>query len=245
MLFPQVRYVQSLLAAGQLGEVYSASGHGHFGVPPWPGYTSDPTPFFARGAGPAIDMGVYPLHVLTGLLGPVRRVTAMIGKVLDQFTIEEGPFQGKIVPVEANDNWFVLLDFGGSRLAVFTANNCVQATRAPMVEIRGLAGTVGLDPIDVSAPVEVMGDGAGWRQVPPPFEGTQAIGRASGPDHHLGIEHLVDCIQHNREPILSVEHALHVVEILEKAELAAARGEALALETTFERGAVAGRRWPN
>lgn len=233
MLFPQVRYTQSLLAAGALGEVYSASGYGHFGVPPWSGYPSDPTPFFAKGAGPAIDMGVYPLHVLTGLLGPVQRVSAMVGKVLDQFTIKDGPFQGKIVPVEANDNWFVLLDFGGSRLAVFTANNCVRATQAPVVELRGLEGTVGLDPIDVSAPVEVKRAGAGWQQVFPPFEGTQPLGRDSGPDHHLGIEHLVDCLQYDREPLLSVEHALHVVEILEKAELASAQGETQTLETKF------------
>jgi predicted dehydrogenase len=233
MRFPQVRYAASLLASGALGEVYSASGYGHFGVPPWPGYTSDPSPFFAKGAGAAMDMGVYPLHVLTGLLGPVKRVTAMITKVLDHFTIEDGPFAGKRVPIEVNDNWFVLLDFGGSRLASLTANNCVRATRAPMVELHGLQGTIALDPIDVSAPVEVMRPGAGWQEVSPPFEGAQQIGRQSGPDHHLGIEHLVDCLQYNQEPLLSVEHALHVVEILEKAEEAAREGQTVALETTF------------
>jgi predicted dehydrogenase len=233
MLFPQVRYAQTLVKSGAIGEVYSASGYGHFGVPPWAGYPSDPSPFFAKGAGPAFDMGVYPLHTLTGLLGPVKRVTALVTKVLDGFTIKEGPFEGKRIPIEVNDNWFVLLDFGGSRLASFKANNCVRATRAPMVEIHGLEGTIGLDPIDVSAPVEVMWPGQGWEEVPPPFEGTQRLGREAGPDHHLGIEHLVDCLQHGQEPVLSVEHALHVVEILEKAELASAQGRTITLETTF------------
>jgi predicted dehydrogenase len=41
LLFPQVRYAQSLLAEGAIGEVYSARGYGHMGVPPWHGYLSE------------------------------------------------------------------------------------------------------------------------------------------------------------------------------------------------------------
>src|SRR5688572_26590949 len=58
MLFPQVRYAQALLNEGAVGAVYSARGNGHGGVPPWHGYASDPTQFFAAGGGPARDMGV-------------------------------------------------------------------------------------------------------------------------------------------------------------------------------------------
>jgi predicted dehydrogenase len=233
MLFPQVRYAQAVLDEGVIGEVYSASGYGNLGVPPWSGYTSDPSPFFAKGGGPAFDMGVYPLHTFTGLLGPVKRVTALVSKVLDRFTIKDGPLAGKEVPVEVDDNWFMLLDFGGSRLASLAANDCVQATRAAMVELHGLRGTIALDPIDVSSPVDVFKPGAGWQQTPPPFNGMVQSGRQAGPDHHLGIEHLVDCIQYDRAPLLSVDHAIHVVEIIEKAALSSAQGQTLALETTF------------
>jgi predicted dehydrogenase len=58
--------------------------------------------------------------------------------------------------------------------------------------------------------------------------------RAQGPDHLLGIAHLVDCVQQGKEPVLSVEHALHVVEIVEKATRSAHEGRTLVLETTFE-----------
>ena len=228
LLFPQVRYAQSLLAAGAIGEVYSARGYGHMGVPPWSGYTSDPSPFFAKGAGPARDMGVYPLHTLTGLLGPVKRVTAMVTKVLDSFTVADGPARGKRVPVEADDNWQLILDFGQARLASVAANNCVLGSRAPQVEFHGLKGTIALDPIDVSAPVEVLRAGAGWEQVALP-----QTGRKAGPDHHLGVEHLVDCLQHDRPPLLSIAHALHVVEIIEQAAQSAALGKTLTLESTF------------
>jgi predicted dehydrogenase len=234
MLFPQVRYAHSLLAAGILGQVYSARGHGHGGVPPWRGFISDPSHFFARGGGPAMDMAVYPLHALTGLLGPVKRVTAMTARVLESFVVEDGPAQGKEVPVEVDDNWHILLDFGGSRLASITSNNCVRGTRSPQLELWGLQGSIALDLIDVSAPVELLRPGQGWQEVPPPFEGVGKIGRQSGPDHHLGIEHLVDCIQNDMEPILNVDHALHVVEIIEKAAHSAAQGRVLELETTFQ-----------
>ncbi len=76
LLFPQVRYVHELLASGHLGVIRSARAHANGGVPPWAGYASDPSPFFSAAVGPLVDMGVYPLHVLTGLLGPVSRVAA-------------------------------------------------------------------------------------------------------------------------------------------------------------------------
>lgn len=231
MLFPQVRYAQAQLAAGNLGPVFSARAYAHMGVPPWRGYASDPTPFFARGGGPAFDMGVYPLHVLTGLLGPVKRVTALVGRALDSFVVEDGPVQGKRVAVEADDNWQMLLDFGGGLLASLAANSCVLGSRAPQVEIHGLRGTLALDPIDVSAPVELLQAGKGWQAVQPP-----RTGRAAGPDHHLGVEHLVDCIQTDRPPILSAAHALHVIDILETAIRASAEGSTLAIEHTFRRG---------
>jgi predicted dehydrogenase len=228
MLFPQVKYAQSLLAAGAIGPVYSARGHGHMGVPPWSGFLSDPSPYFARGAGPAMDMGVYPLHALTGLLGPVKRVTALVGKAINEFTIEDGPFQGKVVPVEVADNWHLVLDFGNNRLASLTTNSCVQDTLAPPLELYGLDGTIALDPIYVHKPVDVLRPGAGWEKVVLPQSG-----RARGPDHHLGIEHLVDCIQAKTKPLLSIDHALHVVEVLEQAAVSSHAGQTMTVTSTF------------
>lgn len=233
LLFPQVRYAQSLLQQEAIGDIYSARGYGHMGVPPWSGYMSDPSPFFAKGGGPAMDMGVYPLHTITGLLGPAQRVTAIVSKVLDSFVVEDGPFAGKRVPVEADDNWQMILDFGSGRLVSLAANNVVYSTRAPAVELHGLAGTIALDPIDVASPVEVLRKGKDWETVAPPFPGDGGTGRKAGPDHHLGIEHLVECIQHNRQPLLSIDHALHAVEIIEKAARSAATGQTQTIESRF------------
>ncbi|MDQ2998438.1 MAG: Gfo/Idh/MocA family oxidoreductase [Chloroflexota bacterium] len=229
MLFPQVRYSQQLLADNALGTISAARGYGHGGVPPWGGYMSDPSPFFASGGGPAFDMGVYPLHALTGLLGPAQRVTAMTSRIQQHFTVMDGPATGRSVPLEVDDNWQIILDFGQGRLATIAANNCVQDSRAPQLELFGLQGTIALNLLDVSAPVEVLRAGAGWEQITLP-----RTGRESGPDHLLGVAHLVECIRGQRQPVLSIEHALHVVDIIETAARSAATGQTLALETTFD-----------
>ncbi|MEM7029746.1 MAG: Gfo/Idh/MocA family oxidoreductase [Chloroflexota bacterium] len=228
MLFPQVKYAQTLIRRDNIGAIYSARGQANFGVPPWAGFMSDPTPFFVKGAGPAVDMGVYPLHALTGLLGPAKRITAITTQVLSDFTIVDGPFTDKKIPVEVDDNWHLILDFGDSRLVSMTAQGCIQGTKTPHVELHGLQGTIALNVIDVSAPIDLLRAGSGWEQINVP-----QTGRAVGPDHHLGIEHLVDCIQHDREPVLNVSHALHVLEIIEKAAQSSTQGRTLTLETTF------------
>ncbi|MBW3633737.1 MAG: Gfo/Idh/MocA family oxidoreductase, partial [Chloroflexi bacterium] len=141
LLFPQVRFARELAASGRMGMVHAALGQGYGGVPPWSGYPSDPSPFFARGGGPLADMGVYPLHAITGILGPATRVSAFAAQARHSFVVEAGPFAGKRVPIEVADNWHLMLDFGDGRLASVTANTVVQDSRAPQMELFGLEGT--------------------------------------------------------------------------------------------------------
>jgi len=227
LLFPQVHFARELVNSGRIGKVHAAVGRGYGGVPPWSGYPSDPSPFFARGAGPLADMGVYPLHAITGILGPAKRVSAFAAQARDGFVIEEGPFAGKRVPIEVADNWHLMLDFGDGRLASVTANNVVQDTRAPQMELFGLEGTVSVNLLDVSAPVETLVPGEGWTSHSIPHE------RSAGPDHLLGVEHLVECLSSGTRPVPSIDHAIHVVEIMEAATRSAATGHAFELETTF------------
>lgn len=227
LLFPQVRFARELVESGAIGRVNAALGRGYGGVPPWEGYPSDPSPFFARGGGPLADMGVYPLHAITGILGPARRVSAFASRIQDGFDVSSGPFAGRRVPIEVEDNWHLMLDFGDGRIASVTANNVARDSRAPQMELFGLQGTIAVDLLDVSAPVETLLPAQSWQKQTIPHE------RASGPDHLLGVEHLVDCLVNGTKPIPSIAHAVHVIEIMEAAGRSAREGRVVEVGTSF------------
>jgi predicted dehydrogenase len=224
LLFPQVQRAQEILSSGALGSVFTARGHGLGGVPPWQGYSSDPTPYFAREGGALRDMAVYPLHALTGLLGPVREVSSMSARTREGFVVGEGPFAGKSVAVESDDNWHLLLRFEDGALASVEANNCASDALAPEFELRGENGGLGLSLLDVSQPLRLQVAGEERSEL-------VAHERVSGPDHVLGVEHLVNCVEHRREPIAGVAHALHVIEVLEAAALSAAERRSVRVQS--------------
>ena len=58
-----------------------------------------------------------------------------------------------------------------------------------------------------------MSDGARWNELPVPAE------RADGPDHVLGVRHLVRCIEGLARPLLTADHAAHVLDVIEAARL--------------------------
>jgi len=228
MLFPQVRLVQHLLAQGRIGSVHAARGVAMGAVPPWPGFGSDPTPYFSPGAGPLVDLGVYPLHALTGLLGPVRRVAAMSARVGAGFTVPDGPAAGTRVDIEVDDAWIALLDLGDARMATLEVNYTSHGTRSAEVELMGTEGTIAFSWFDVSAPVDVLAPDGSWEAI-----AVARTGREEGPDHLLGVEHLIDCIGSGAAPALSAAHAIHVLEILEQAHRSSREGTVVPIETSF------------
>ena len=226
MVFPQVRRALELVTDGTLGPIHSARGQGLGGIPPWEGFSSDPSPYFTSPGGPLADMAVYPLHALTGLLGPVRRVGALAARTRSEFTVADGPYARTRVPVDVNDNWHLLLELDGGCLASLEAGNAANFTLAPELELLGEAAALGLSLLDVSQPIRIA-DAEGTREMPTAHE------RAAGPDHLLGIEELVNCVETGRTTVLSIEHARHVIEVLEAAERSAASRTIESISSSF------------
>lgn len=228
LIFPQVCALADLVGQGAVGPIHSARAVSFGGVPPWEGYMSDPSPFFARGAGPLRDMGVYPMHALTGLFGPVVSLTASSQRTVDSFTVKSGPCAGTRVPIEADDDWHVTVSLTNGVIAEVHASFAAVAPLGPDVELFGRSGTVGAHLLDVSAPLLVAPDAAPTHEVMVPHD------RSGGPDHILGIEHLLRHVQDGTPITLSLDHALHVLECLDAAERSACEGERIHVESTFD-----------
>jgi predicted dehydrogenase len=230
LLWPQYRQALTLIRESVIGKVYAAHASLPGSQPPWGGYTSDPGHFFARGCGPVKDMGVYALHALTGLLGPIQRVCAFSARTLDRFVSSAGPMAAREIPIEVDTNWQIVLDHGEGRLTSLTVNFATTwASWAPQLELFGTLGTLGMDLIDVAAPLHLYRAAtSAWEELSPPI-----TGRAEGPDHIMGVEHLVECVGSGQSPVLSVEHALHVLDVIEHAEQSAAQGQAVAVGSRF------------
>jgi predicted dehydrogenase len=234
MLAPIYRQVRHLIRRGAIGKVAFAKVSSSHGGPAydraWP---ADPTWFYQRGAGPLRDLGVYGLHTITGLLGPAARVTALSGLSDPTRVVRGGPNSGRQINVEEDDMTLLLLDFGDSRFAMVDASFCVRATRQrslAALEIYGADGTIAADIWADSDKLMLWQDDRqravqGWTSLesdPAPWDLASAV------------DHMVDCIADDRPVIPSAEHARHVLEIMEKAVVAARSGETQTLETSFE-----------
>jgi len=227
-----------LLEAGAIGKPCFARVRSSHGGPASGAWPLDPTWFYQEGSGPLLDMGVYGIHDITGLLGPAQRVVAFSGITEPVRTVRGGPFKGKEIEVTADDNTLLMLDFGESTFAVVDGTYNVNAARGPQVEIFGRAGTINLsnehDP--ANPPLEVFRHDAapgldGW------ITPRQRPGRVDPEWDRLKraviVKHLAECVRDGTHPVLSAEHARHALEIMVKAIDSARSGQAIALTTTF------------
>jgi predicted dehydrogenase len=220
LLFPQVQRAHAVVTSGELGPIHSAMAFVSGGVPPWPGYTSDPSPYFSAAWGPLLDLGVYPLHALTGLLGPVTRVVAASTRTRDEFVVADGPAAGLEVRVQSDDNWHIIVELGDGALASIGVNFSAAGGARPECQLFGEHATLGFSLLDVGAPLQ-RDHGGGWDAEVVPHD------RESGPDHILGVRHLAECVLGRDRPRLTADHAIHVIDVLEAARRSARDGVAV------------------
>ena len=140
--------------------------------------------------------------------------------------IPEREIGGRTVRVEAEDNAQVLLDFGDGALAVVTSGFTMQQYRNPALEVYGTTGTI-----------QMLGDD--WD--PDGYElwqnsvGAWQVFKETAPDWPWtdGLRHLVECIHEGKPPLVTPEHARHVLEIMLKAQQSGRDGRTLAIESSF------------
>jgi predicted dehydrogenase len=241
MLYPHIQEVRRIVASGAIGQVCFARVHSsHAGPAGFPFWPTDPTWFYQKGSGPLFDMGVYGITQITGILGPAKRVVAFSGITEPEREVAGGPMRGKRIQVEEDDNTLLMLDFGRSAFAVVDGTFNVIAAKGPWLEIYGRQGTVYINqPMwNPGAPLYEVFSLVDQAE-PPMWESPNlaSVMQAEARGRELGravmIEHLFDCLAHDSQPIVSGEHAVHVLEIMRKAIQSAREGVALDLETSW------------
>ncbi|MBI5384741.1 MAG: Gfo/Idh/MocA family oxidoreductase [Verrucomicrobia bacterium] len=224
---PQFAFMARTLAQGALGRVAAAHAHyGHEG-PNWSPF------FYEKGGGSMPDLMVYNLTTLTGLLGPVKHVAAMLSIVTPERDLTG---KGRIKVTE-EDNAMVLLDHGRGVIShVQSGFNYFNphghdgsGERQHTVTIVGSGGFLGLVGYDW-APQGV--DLATQKQPQMKRHATDAEGYI----WQQGAALAAECLVTGRELLVTPEQALHVLEIITAARKSQETGQRIALTSAF--------RWP-
>ena len=222
---PQFAFMTKTIQEGKLGRIASAHGqYGHTG-PTWSAF------FYEKDGGSMPDLGVYNMATLTGLLGPAKAVMAMTSIVKPERTVDD---KGKI-KVVAEDNAHVLLEHDKGVIShVMCGFNYFdphghEAGNQTLhsMQIYGDLGNmrlIGYDwetngvMLDTSwtEPAKLMSTDKGGYE-------WQEGARVTGESIITGIE-----------PTINVEHALHVLEIIEAARKSSASGMKVKLKSKFK-----------
>ncbi len=215
ILSPTFQTIAGRLRRGDIGQVVGARGRYGWAGPDWTDW------FYKAGGGALFDLGVYNLTTLTGWLGPVRRVMAMAGVAVPQRIIN-----GQPVHVQAEDNAQVLLDFGGSCFASLMTGFTIQQYQGPGLELFGTDGTLYLrgddwDPDGYEIWQNTAGCWQYFKETHPEWPWTD------------GLRHLVECIRTRTPPVVTPEHALHVLDIMLQAQASGRDGQARLIESRF------------
>ena len=231
----RVRWLVDVVASGRFGSpTLVVTHHADPGPAAWREYTGDPTPFYREGVGPLFDHGVYRLHALTTLLGPVSRVQAMGAISSPTRGVRGGPMTGRRIDVTTLDHILVNLEFANGTLGQLLASFGTPATRAPWLEVHFPMATISFSgqSWDADAPVSLYVDDdsslglEGWLEdVQVPRDDVGVV--------EAGVRHFVACLRGETKPVLTAEHARHVLDIILKTYASIEDGRSHPTETTF------------
>jgi len=185
--------------------------------------TVNPEWYFKKPAGgPQYDVAVYSLTGAVGILGPVKRVTALAGQRYKSHT-----FQGKTIQNEADDSITLLLDYGDGFHCICNsviANSIVRG-KAFVPNIYGTEGKI-VDGVLNDASLIYEGD-----------HQPHIFGRhLTLKENHVveDVLQLADFVRNDIPSVATPEFARHCIEIIEAGFRAAATGMTQELSTTCD-----------
>lgn len=208
-----VQTARRWVAEGRLGPIRLVYADANWGrIESW---HPDPEPFYE--IGPLYDVGIYPVTLLTALLGPVTRVSADARRLLP----DRVAMSGRRFGLPAPDHVVAVLEHESGAVTRLTVNFYVaEPARQRGVELHGDAGSLWLSSwFEFAGALEHAPSGEPPRPVPLLRKPRVAIPWAAG------LEELAVAVAEGRPTRgVSGAHAAHVVDVIETTLRAAEGG---------------------
>ena len=223
IMAPVVEMLRETIRSGVLGRIcFARSQTRGLGPAGSKVRVTDPMWSYDHTCGPLRDRGVYVLHILADVLGPVRRVSAFEGLSIPEHTVASGPTRGRKIQATAMDNIHMILDFGDSLFATLDTTYCCPASRSADIEISGDQGALTADWHLKNPTLSVYSrETETWEDKKP-----------SPWNLEDGVERFLDSIRTGEPLPYTAEQSRHVVEVIEAVSRSAKQGRAIEIKTT-------------
>jgi predicted dehydrogenase len=213
-----------LVREGAIGNVRAVYAEANWGqIESW-----HPTPQALLSVGPLVDVGVYPLTILTAMFGPARRVYAY-GTVLEPERVTLG---GERFRLETPDFVVAVVELADGAVVRLTASFYVGPSKQRGLELHGDRGKLYLaDWAAFDARLERAVDGDAYEVLPlvrEPYEGI---------DWSRALVDVALAVEEGRPHRAGGRHAAHVVEILCAIEESLTNGRPVEVRSEFEQPA--------
>ncbi|WP_432546577.1 Gfo/Idh/MocA family protein [Kineococcus sp. SYSU DK004] len=234
-----VQTARAVVDAGEIGVPHSATAF--MTTPGHERWHHFPDFYYQPGGGPLLDMGPYYITSLVHLLGPVERVVGVSWRPSPTRTIGRGPRAGESFEVTTDSSTAGILVHASGAVSTLVMSFDTWAARLPRIEVHGTGGSLSVpDPNLFDGTVEVYS--AASAPEPGPGADHDANWRDAGvragyldAGRGYGLADLAIALGEGRPHRASDEVALHVLDVMESVQRAAATRGSVELTTTCER----------
>lgn len=229
MLGVGMQTARRLVDEGRIGTPFAATAFwgspGHEAWHPNPGY------YYLAGAGPLLDMGVYYLSALVGMLGPVTSVYGAGSRSRAERVVpDDAPRAGERLPVEVDTFVTATLTHADGAISTLTTSFDIAASTIPRIEVYGPDGTVSAgDPNRFDDEVLLAPTPRAPFAPVEPSAGFPDAGRG------YGMADMADALAEGRPHRQSAEFGYHVNEVMLRILESIEDGRPVAVHSRCER----------
>jgi predicted dehydrogenase len=214
-LAPTFRALWRRIQEGAIGKVHTARGlYGNAGST-WARWYHD------GNVGPLAEVGIYNLKSLAAVLGPIVEVQSA-----ESLAVSDREINGEMVRSAGTDVSHVLLRHQDGALSSLVSSHCIQRYRRPALEFYGTEGTANLlgDDWDPRGFEIWRNSAACWKEFEP-LDPTWLWAD--------GLAEMVNALREQRQPLHSLDHDIHLLEVIEASSKAAREKRAIAVLSRF------------